>query len=146
MNRTDIILSCFLRLISIFSISPDAHCISHVQFIQSPVGLREFEATVSARVSMSIESCPLTPSLPEGFEEAKGPGVGVGSEDFVWATIKCIGFSHKALWYWYDPALFSLNFYLSPLCTQLAKTDPTPFPPENHVIPAKSSVPPAPWW
>ena len=32
---------------------------------------------------MSIESCPLTPSLPEGFEEAKGPGVGVGSEDFV---------------------------------------------------------------
>lgn len=68
MNRTDIILSCFLRLISIFSI---------LLFIQTLVGLGEFEATVGAQVSMSIEKCPLTPSLPEGFE-AKGPGEGVG--------------------------------------------------------------------
>ena len=68
-NRTDIILSCFLRLISIFSI---------LLFIQTLVGLGEFEATVGAQVSMSIENCPLTPSLPEGFEEAKGPGEGVG--------------------------------------------------------------------
>lgn len=43
------------------------------------MGLGEFEATVGAQVSMSIENCPLTPSLPEGFEEAKGPGEeGVG--------------------------------------------------------------------
>lgn len=69
MNRTDIILSCFLRLISIFSI---------LLFIQTLVGLGEFEATVGAQVSVSIETCPLTPSLPEGFEEAKGPGEGVG--------------------------------------------------------------------
>ena len=41
-------------------------------------GVGEFEATVGAQVSMSIENCPLTPSLPEGFEEAKGPGEGVG--------------------------------------------------------------------
>lgn len=69
MNRTDIILSCFLRLISIFSI---------LLFIQTLVGLGEFEATVGAQVSMSIENCALTPSFPEGFEEAKGPGEGVG--------------------------------------------------------------------
>ena len=43
-------------------------------FIQTLVGLGEFEATVGAQVSMSIENCPLTPSLPEDFEEAKGPG------------------------------------------------------------------------
>ena len=42
------------------------------------MGLGEFEATVGAQVSVSIETCPLTPSLPEGFEEAKGPGEGVG--------------------------------------------------------------------
>ena len=42
------------------------------------MGLGEFEATVGAQVSMSIENCSLTPSLPEGFEEAKGPGEGVG--------------------------------------------------------------------
>ena len=86
MNRTDIILSCFLRLISIFSI---------LLFIQTLVGLGEFEATVGAQVSMSIEKCPLTPSLPEGFE-AKGPGEGVGRSILVelqwWSRLICTQF------------------------------------------------------
>ena len=136
MNRTDIILSCFLRLISIFSI---------LLFIQTLVGLGEFEATVGAQVSMSIENCPLTPSIPEGFEEAKGPGEGVGRSILVEPQQNVM----ESLIRLCDIPMIPTYLYSVSSCPHSVfnwrRLIPPPFPPENHVIPAKFSVPPAPW-